>query len=109
MFLPAATINTPLRTDEDGVIRVGRTRVTLQSVVDDIRRGASPEEIVHHYPALDLADAYLVVGYYLQNREEIDAYVQEQRDLAREARREYEAKHPNDPLREKLRSRLNKS
>jgi uncharacterized protein (DUF433 family) len=103
--IPTA-VNVPLRMDEGDVIRVGDTRVTLQAVVADFHRGASPEAIAHHYSALNLSDVYLVVGYYLQNRAEIDAYVQRQSHLAYEARRAYEADHPNDPLRERLLARL---
>lgn len=105
VFLPPA-VDIPLRTDESGVIRVGETRVTLQTVIADFHQGASPEEIVHHYPALNLPDVYLVVGYYLQHREEVDGYIRQQRELADEARRAYEAQHPQDPLREKLLARL---
>lgn len=103
--IPTA-VDVPLRQDEGGVIRIGKTRVTLQSLIADFRNGASPEEIAHHYSALSLSDVYLVVGYYLQHRGEIDAYVQEQRQLADEARQAYEADHPNDPLRQRLLEQL---
>jgi uncharacterized protein (DUF433 family) len=109
MFSLPEAGNIPLRTDEDGVIRVGQTRVTLQTVIADFRRGASPEEIVHHYPALGLADTYLVLGYYLQHPDEIDGYLLEQRQLADQARQEYESQHPADPLRAKLLNRLQES
>jgi uncharacterized protein (DUF433 family) len=106
MIVTPMALNVPLRIDEGEVIRVGKTRVTLQAVIADFHRGASPEEIAHHYPALNLPDVYLVVGYYLQNRVEVDAYVRRQRRLADEARGVYEANHPNDPLRERLLARL---
>jgi uncharacterized protein (DUF433 family) len=106
MIVTPTALNVPLRIDEEDVIRVGNTRVTLQALIADFHRGASPEEIAHHYPALNLSDVYLVVGYYLQNRGEVDAYVRQQRQLADEARREYEADRPNDPLRERLLARL---
>ncbi len=95
-------IDVPLRTDEDGVMRIGQTRVTLQTVIADFHRGASPEEIVHHYPVLTLSQVYLVIGYYLENRQDVDAYVVRQRQLAAEARTEYESAYPNDPLRQRL-------
>ncbi len=103
--MPTA-VNVPLKIDEDAVIRVGNTRVTLQAVIADFHRGASPEEIAHHYSALNLSEVYLVVGYYLQNQAEVDAYVQEQQQLAAEARQAYEADHPNDPLRQRLLAQL---
>ena len=106
MIAMPTAIDVPLRMDDGGVIRLGNTRVTLQAVVADFHRGASSEEIAYHYSALDLSEVYLVIGYYLQNRAEVDAYVRQQRQLADEARRTYEADHPNDPLRERLLARL---
>ena len=106
MFSLPEADNIPLRADADDVIRIGQTRVTLQAVVADFHRGASPEEIVHHYPALKLADTYLVIGYYLRHQAEIERYLLEQRHLARQARSEYEAEHPDDPLRARLLARL---
>lgn len=103
-----AAVNVPLRMDDGDVIRIGDTRVTLQAVVADFHRGASPEEITHHYSALNLSDVYLVVGYYLQNRAEVDAYVQRQRQLADEARQAVELDQPNDPLRQRLLAHLAK-
>ena len=106
MIATPTAVNVPLRTDEGDVIRIGNSRVTLESVIADFHRGASPEEIAHHYSALSLSDVYLVVGYYLQNRAEVDAYVQRQRQLADEAQREYKADYPDDPLRKRLLARL---
>jgi uncharacterized protein (DUF433 family) len=106
MIVMPTALNVPLRIDEGEVIRIADTRVTLQAVIADFHRGASPEEIAHHYPALKLPDVYLVVSYYLQNRGEVDAYVQRQQRQADEARREYETNHPNDPLRERLLAQL---
>jgi uncharacterized protein (DUF433 family) len=105
MISPPLAADIPLR-ENDGVIRIGQTRVTLQTVIADFRQGNSPEEIVHHYPALTLSDVYLVLGYYLQHRDEVDEYVQQQRVLAEQARQNYEAHYPQDPLREKLLARL---
>ena len=106
MITTPPPLDVPLRTDDGGVIRVGQTRVTLQTVVADFHRGASPEEIVHHYPVLTLSDVYLVIGYYLQNRPEVDDYVRQQRQLAEQARSVAEAMHPNDELRARLLARL---
>lgn len=106
MIAMPTAVDVPLRMDEGDVIRIGNTRVTLQALVADFHRGASPEEIAHHYSALNLSEVYLVIGYYLQHRAAVDAYVQQQRQLADEARRVYEADHPNDPLRERLLARL---
>lgn len=109
MFSPSTAVDLPLRLDEDGVIRVGDTRVTLQTVIADFHRGASPEEIVHHYPSLSLPDVYLIVGYYLQHQDEVDDYIRQQREASEQARHEYEAFHEQDPLRAKLLAVLRQS
>jgi hypothetical protein len=96
MITPPPAAEVPLRMDDAGVIRIGTTRVTLQALVADFHRGASPEAIALHYSALKLSDVYLVVGSYLQHRAEVDAYM---RQLADGARRAYEADHPDDPFR----------
>jgi uncharacterized protein (DUF433 family) len=53
----------PLKTDVDGVVRVGNTRVTLDTVIIAFKEGATAEEIVSQYPSLLLADVYAVIGY----------------------------------------------
>jgi uncharacterized protein (DUF433 family) len=68
MSLVIVDIPVPLKTDVDGVVRVGNTRVTLDTVVDAFREGATAEEIVSRYPSLLLADVYAVIGYYLQQQ-----------------------------------------
>jgi uncharacterized protein (DUF433 family) len=73
------TMTIPLRTDEHGAIRVGNTRVLLELVIHAYYIGETPEGIVDSYPSLTTADVYSVIGYYLANRDEIDAYVH-QRD-----------------------------
>ena len=46
----------PLSVDAHGVVRVGGTRVTLDTVMEAFLEGASAEDIVSRYPSLDLAD-----------------------------------------------------
>ena len=99
-------IDVPLRADEEGVIRVGSTRVTLQSVIADFHRGATPEEIVHDYPVLNVADVYYIVGYYLANQAEVDSYIQHQREDVERIRRAWEAEHPPSVTKAAMLSRL---
>lgn len=79
MIPDAPTMSIPLRTDQHGAIRIGKTRVLLELVIHAYYLGETPEGIVESYPSLTTADVYAVIGYYLINREEIDAYVR-QRD-----------------------------
>ncbi|MBI5666601.1 MAG: DUF433 domain-containing protein [Chloroflexi bacterium] len=92
MTLPLIAQSPPLRLDDNGVIRVGKTRVPVETVVYTFNRGATAEEIVQQCPALALSDVYLVIGYYLQNRAEVDAYIQEQRQEAEQIRQKNEAR-----------------
>ena len=65
----------PLQVDSDGVMRVGGTRVTLDTVIAIFEQGATAEEIVQRFPTLDLADVYFAIGYYLRHRQEVDDYL----------------------------------
>lgn len=48
----------PIHTDKDGVIRVSRTRVTLDTIIAAFHNGATAEEISEQYPTVQLADIY---------------------------------------------------
>ena len=72
----------PLKTDPDGAIRIGKTRVTLDTVVTAFLEGATAEEIKEQYPSLQLADIYFAISYYLRHQSEIDAYLLERQHLS---------------------------
>jgi uncharacterized protein (DUF433 family) len=61
------TMTIPLRTDEHGAIRIGKTRVLLELVIHAYYMGETPEGIVDSYPTLTTADVYAVNAYYLAN------------------------------------------
>jgi uncharacterized protein (DUF433 family) len=95
----------PLNTDEAGVLRVAGTRVSLDSVLHAFEEGATPEEIVQDFPTLDLAAVYAVVGYYLQNRAEVEQYLEQRKVLREELKREIESRLSPKGLRERLLAR----
>src|SRR4051794_8151942 len=80
----------PLAADDDGVVRVGGTRVTLDTVIAAYQQGKSAEGIVDQYPSLRLNEVYSVIGYVLSHPEEVVAYLNEQRRISEEVRRENE-------------------
>ncbi len=92
----------PVQFDEDGVVRVGGTRVTLDTVVSSYLEGASADEIVLRYDSLRLADVHAVISYYLENCPEVDAYLEQRRQEAEEWRREVETRTPQAGIRERL-------
>ncbi|WP_242054734.1 DUF433 domain-containing protein [Nostoc sp. FACHB-190] len=59
MTLAIALEPTPIETDSDGVVRVAKTRVTLDTVVTAFLEGCTPEEIAEQYPSLQLPDIYI--------------------------------------------------
>lgn len=81
---------TPLTVDREGVVRVGGTRVTLDTVIAAFAEGATAEEIAHQYPSLHLADIYAVLAYYLRRRPAVDAYLRERTRQAEDVRSQNE-------------------
>jgi uncharacterized protein (DUF433 family) len=67
-----------VRVDENGVYRVGDTRVMLDSVVAAFHQGHSPETIRQQDPALTLEEVYGSLAYSLAHHREVDAYLQRQ-------------------------------
>ena len=95
----------PLKTDVDGVVRVGNTRVTLDTVIIAFKEGATAEEIVSQYPSLLLADVYAVIGYYLQQQPEVEAYLSQRKQVAQEVRQQNEARFNQQDIRSRLLAR----
>lgn len=105
MSLDIVNISVPLKTDIDGVVRIGSTRVTLDTVIATFKEGATAEEIVSQYPSLSLASVYAVIGYYLQRQPEIDAYLSQRQRKADEIRQQNEARFNQQGIRERLLAR----
>ncbi len=95
----------PLETDVGGVIRVGKTRVPLDTVISAFVDGATAEEITHQYPSLHLADVYSVVAYYLRRRVEVDAYLQQRRRQTHKIRQQNETRFDPSGIRDRLLAR----
>ena len=105
MTLTILSETVPLVTGVDGVTRVGKTRVTLDTVVSAFLDGATAEAIAHQYPSLDLADVYSVIAYYLRRRAEVDAYLQRRRQQAETLRKQGESRFDPSGIRERLLAR----
>jgi uncharacterized protein (DUF433 family) len=95
----------PLRVDDTGTVRVGGTRVTLDTVIGFFNQGESPEEIAYGFDTLKLADIYTVIGYYLRHRAEVDAYLKQRDEEAEALRREIQAQPRYKEFRERLLAR----
>lgn len=95
----------PLETNADGVVRVGKTRVTLDTVVAVFKQGSTAEEIVYRYPSLKFADVYATIAFYLNHQQEVEAYLQQRQQQSQEVRRMNQARFDPQGLRDKLLAR----
>ena len=66
----------PFRWDEAGGIRIGSSRMTLDSLLAAYQNGSTPEEIAIQYSVLSLEDIYSAIAYYLNHRQELDNYLE---------------------------------
>lgn len=96
----------PLQQDASGAIRVENTRVTLDSVVFAFHEGATAEEIAERFPAITLSAAYAAITFYLQNRQEMDAYLKRRESEAEQIRANLESHPESKEFRERLLSRM---
>lgn len=83
------TVREDVQTDERGVLRVGESRVMLDSVVAAWQQGHSAETIQQQFPALSLADVYGAIAYYLRYREDVGQYLDRQEALWQSRRQEW--------------------
>jgi len=103
--LTIAAETAPLQANKDGVILVGKTRVTLDTVVAVFNQGATAEEIVYRYPSLRLADVYAAIAFYLNHQPEVETYLKQRRQQSEEVRAMNQARFDPQGLRDRLLAR----
>jgi uncharacterized protein (DUF433 family) len=91
-----------LQQDDDGYIHVAQHRIGIEDVVYCYNDGYSAEMLFAEFPTLSLALIHKLLGFYLENRSEIDAYVAASVRACDEQR----AATPTGPTLEELRHRL---
>ena len=75
-------------THADGEIRAKGTRVSLVDVVYHYNQGFSAELLGERFPTVDLATLHHMIGFYIENRDAVDALVKEthaETEMARQA------------------------
>ncbi|MCW9682681.1 DUF433 domain-containing protein [Dolichospermum planctonicum UHCC 0167] len=95
----------PLEFTTDGVIRIGKTRVTLDTVIAVFKQGTTAEEIAYRYPSLKLADIYATIAFYLNHQQEVEVYLQQRQQQAQEIRKINEARFDSQGMRDRLLAR----
>jgi len=67
----------PLAYWDDGSIRVGGTRITLDTIIHRFQVGDTLEEIHDGFPSLTLTQINDTITWYLNNQVEADEYLEE--------------------------------
>jgi uncharacterized protein (DUF433 family) len=92
----------PLQINTDGVVRIGETRVTLDTVVAKFKQGLTAEEIADCYPSLSLANVYATISFYLNHQQEVELYLQQRQARSQEIRKMNESRFKMQGLHHKL-------
>ncbi|MBE9067069.1 DUF433 domain-containing protein [Leptolyngbya cf. ectocarpi LEGE 11479] len=95
----------PLEVNPDNVVLVGKTRVTLDTVVAIFKQGATAEEIVHRYPTLKLADVYSTIAFYLNHQQMVETYLAERQSQSGTIQQLNEARLDPNGIRDRLLNR----
>jgi uncharacterized protein (DUF433 family) len=74
MATRVGTIPRPVRSVE-GVLKVGDTRVSLDTVVYHFNDGEDAAQIQDQYDSMPLAQVHAAIAYSLHNKAEVDAYI----------------------------------
>jgi uncharacterized protein (DUF433 family) len=99
----------PLRVDSEGDLRVGKSRVLLDTVIYAYRQHDTPERIVEQFPTLELPDVYAAIAFYLRYSEAVDVYIADREKAGAELRREIAVGSESGTFRDQLLARIGKS
>jgi uncharacterized protein (DUF433 family) len=71
--------------------RIAGSRITVHYIVNEIKAGFTPEEILEEKPHLTLAGIYSALAYYYANKELLDAEFAAYDEESRRLETEYKA------------------
>lgn len=98
----------PLHEDKTGAIRVGNSRVLLETVIRAFQDGASAESIVNRYSTLNLSDVYSTIAYYLRHQDTVEIYLSQREELAESVQQRLSSIQPDmSSIRSRLLSQQN--
>lgn len=102
-------VSIPLETNEQSVIRVKGTRVSLDSILHAYFEGATAEEIVYRFPTCAIEDVYTILSWALNNPNFVTEYLATQAIRRDQLEREIRQEFPSSGLRERLLARSQKN
>ena len=99
----ALQIDSPLLVaDKHGVVRIGGSRVTLDTVISAYKMGFNAEDIVEDYDTLKLEDVRFAIDYYNTHTPIVEKYLGEGEEAAAHTRAKIDASGHQRGLRERL-------
>ena len=104
MSVSFGTIPKAVRRVEGGTLRVGNSRVSLDSVVYAFNRGEDARQIQQSFDTLSLAEIHAAIAYYLHHKSDVDEYLERREDESDRLK----AKYSTPGLREQLQARHGK-
>lgn len=106
MTFPIQTLTVPFEADEAGGFKIKGTRIPIDNILLAYQRGQTPEQIVQDFDVLRLTDVYATIAYYLQNREEVEAYLARRQAEEEVIKQEIIERFQLTGIRERLLARL---
>jgi uncharacterized protein (DUF433 family) len=77
----------------EGNLYIGQSRVTLQTLIEAWQSGRTREQLQDSFPTLPLVAIYGAITYYLENKDEADAFFRETDELDARRQQADEAAH----------------
>ena len=99
----------PLTLWEDGSIRIGSSRIAIDSIVREFTSGATAEQIQDDFPSLSLREIYGAISYYLDYPDRVEEYLLGRDQEAAKVRQEVEDLARAGELRRRIRERTTQS
>jgi uncharacterized protein (DUF433 family) len=78
----------------DGTVYIGKSRVTLETIILKWQAGDTPEALHQGFPTVPLAAIYGAIAYYLEHQEELDQMFREDQQRYEAERAAAEAANP---------------
>ncbi len=99
------SLTTPLVFSDDGTIRFANSRVTLDSIIAEFKKGSTAEQIQEDFSSLSLREIYTALAFYLERTEFVEDYLNKQKCEVVESTSFIESQLPSGELRANIRSR----
>jgi uncharacterized protein (DUF433 family) len=91
-----------LTTDDGGFIHLTGHRIGLHHIVRYYNEGYSPETLWEQFPTLSLALIHKVLGFYLENKDQVDDYCRKEEEAFEAIAEAAPSKFPLAELRKRL-------